>query len=257
MPKWDDETAIGGNRKKFQTTQWSDVHKVKTHDKERRRSGINNLIKKYWKPVYCYLKRKGYPNEAAKDLTQGFFHEIVLGRDLIQQADEAKGKFRTFLLTALNRYVTSIYRKETAKKRLPENGLAQLKDDTLLNLSSAQSEKTPEQVFHYTWATDLLDEVLAKVRKECCSTGKTIHWEVFRVKVLAPILDNAEVPSLAELRKKYSIESERKASNMAITVKRRFAKVLRHHLRQFVQSDSEVEDEFRELVEILSKCGAA
>ena len=247
----------GGAKSSFRTTRWSDVHKVKTHDKERRRAGINNLIKKYWKPVYCYLKRKGYPNEAAKDLTQGFFHEIVLGRDLIQQADEAKGKFRTFLLTALDRYVTSIYRKETAKKRLPENGLAQLKDDTLLNLSSAQSEKTPEQVFHYTWATDLLDEVLAKVRKECCSTGKTIHWEVFRVKVLAPILDNAEVPSLAELRKKYSIESERKASNMAITVKRRFAKVLRHHLRQFVQSDSEVEDEFRELVEILSKCGAA
>jgi RNA polymerase sigma-70 factor (ECF subfamily) len=137
---------------------------------------------------------------------------------LIQQANQAKGKFRTFLLTALDRYVTSIYRKETAKKRLPEKGLAQLEDDALLDLPLAQSEKNPEQVFHYTWATDLLDEVLDKVREEYCSTGKTIHWEVFRVKILAPIFDNAEVPSLAELRKKYSIESERKASNMAITV---------------------------------------
>lgn len=257
MSKRDQETTMGGKRGSFQTTQWSDLRRAKTRDKERRRSSVNNLLKRYWKPVYCYLRRKGYTNENAKDLTQGFFHEIVLGRELIQQANQAKGKFRTFLLTALDRYVTSIYRKETAKKRLPEKGLAQLEDDALLDLPLAQSEKNPEQVFHYTWATDLLDEVLDKVREEYCSTGKTIHWEVFRVKILAPIFDNAEVPSLAELRKKYSIESERKASNMAITVKRRFATVLRHHLRQFVQSDSEVEEEFRELVEILSKCGAA
>ncbi len=257
MPKRDQDTTIGGTKGSFRTTRWSEVHEARTNDKEHRRSSINNLIKKYWKPVYCYLRRKGYSNEHAKDLTQGFFYEIVLGRDLIQQADQAKGKFRTFLLTALDRYVTSIYRKETAKKRFPVNGFSLLKDDTLLDLSTSQPEKTPEQVFHYAWATDLLDEVLAKVKEEYCSTGRTIHWEVFRVKVLAPILDNAEVPSLAKLRKKYRVGSERKVSNMVITVKRRFATVLRHHLRQFVQSDSEVEEEIRELVKILSKCGAA
>jgi hypothetical protein len=120
-------------------------------------------------------------------------------------------------------------------------------------LPAAHSERTPEQVFHYTWATALLDEVLVKVREEYCSTGRTIHWEVFHSKVLSPILDNAEVPSLAELCKKYSIASERKASNLVITVKRRFAAVLRHNLRQFVQSDSEVEEEYAELLKILFK----
>lgn len=257
MSKRNQETTMGGKIGSFQTTQWSDIRRAKTSDQERRRLSVNNLLRRYWKPVYCYLKHKGYTNENAKDLTQGFFHEIVLGRELFQQADQTKGKFRTFLLTALDRYATSIYRKETAKKRLPKHGLAQLETAALPDLPTMQSRKTPEQVFHYAWATNLLDQVLAKVREEYCSTDRVIHWEVFRATILVPILDNTKAPSLNELCEKYGIKSEKKASNMTITVKRRFSTVLRHHLRQFVQSDSEAEDEFRELVEILSEGGAA
>jgi hypothetical protein len=120
-----------------------------------------------------------------------------------------------------------------------------------------KSEARPELVFHYTWATNLLDQVLGKVREEYCSTGRTTYWEVFRLKILAPVFENVEAPSLEEICNKYAVESEKRASNMVITVKRRFASVLRQQLRQFVQSDSEVEDEFRALVEILSEGGAA
>lgn len=257
MSKRDQETTMGGKRDSFQTTRWSDLRRAKTHDQERRRASVDNLLRRYWKPVYCYLKRKGYTNENAKDLTQGFFYEIVLGRELIQQADQTKGKFRTFLLTALDRYVTSVYRKETAKKRLPAYGLAQLKVTELPVLPTARSTTTPEQVFHYAWATNMLDQVLDKLQEEYCSTGRKAHWEVFQAKILVPILENVEPHSLAELCDMLGIEREKKASNMIITVKRRFSALLRHHLRQFVQSDSEVEDEFRELIEILSHGGAA
>jgi hypothetical protein len=135
--------------------------------------------------------------------------------------------------------------------------LAEFEAAALPDLPTVQSRKTPEQAFHYAWATNLLDQVLAKVREEYCSTDRVTHWEVFRATILVPILDNIEVPSLTELCEKYGIESEKRVSNMTITVKRRFSSVLRHHLRQFVQSDSEAEDEFRELVEILSEGGAA
>jgi len=248
---------MGGTKDAFETTRWSRIRRARTHDQEHRRASVNNLLKRYWKPVYCYLRHKGYTNENAKDLTQGFFHEIVLGRELIQQADQTKGRFRTFLLTALDRYVTSIYRKETAKKRLPGRGLAHLEAAQFPDLPVARSKSTPEQVFHYAWATNLLDQVLAKVKNEYCNTGRLAYWEVFQAKLLVPIFDNTQAPSLAELCKKYSIESEKKASNMIITVKRRFATVLRHHLEQFVKSEAEVEDEFRQLVEILSEGGAA
>lgn len=257
MSKRDKETTIGGAKGSFETTRWTQIQKAKTHDQERQQASVNNLLNRYWKPVYCYLRHKGYNNENAKDLTQGFFHEIVLGRELIQQADQTKGRFRTFLLTALDRYVTSIYRKETAKKRLPEHGLAQLENADLPGLQLGESKATPELAFHYSWATSLLDEVLAKVRDEYCSTGRATYWEVFHATVVAPIFDNTEAPSLTELCDKYDIVSEKKASNMSITVKRRFATTLRNHLRQFVESDSEVDDEFRALVEILSESGAA
>jgi len=248
---------MGGAKGSFETTHWSDIGKAKTHNGARRRASVDNLLRRYWKPVYCCLRHKGYSNENAKDLTQGFFHEIVLGRELIQHADQAKGRFRTFLLTALDRYVTSVYRKETAKKRLPKYGLAALDATGLPDMPMDKSERRPELVFHYTWATNLLDQVLAQVREEYCGTSRTTYWEVFRLKILAPIFENVEAPSLEDICEKYAVESEKRASNMVITVKRRFSSVLRQQLRQFVQSDSEVEDEFRALVEILSEGGAA
>ena len=256
MSKDNRDTSMGGSGHIFQTTRWSDIRGAGTQDEQRRKLSVDNLIGKYWKPVYCYLRRKGYENEIAKDLTQGFFHEIVLGRELIQQADQVKGRFRTFLLTALDRYVTSVYRKETAKKRLPKHGMIQLETAILSNIPKAQLQEPPEQVFNYAWASNVLDKVLADVREEYCSTGMETHWAVFRIKVLDPILEDVEAPPFAEICKKYNIESESKASNMIITVKRRFGVVLRRCLRQFVQSDSEIEDEYNQLIEILSKGGA-
>ena len=73
--------------------------------------------------MYCYLRRKNYDNERAKDLTQGFFHEVVLNRALIERADQAKGRFRSFLLHALNEYLIDEQRKETAQKRIPKDKL--------------------------------------------------------------------------------------------------------------------------------------
>lgn len=247
---------MGGDGDVFQTTRWSGIRDAGTQDEQRRKHNVNNLIRKYWKPVYYYLRRKGYDNEIAKDLTQGFFYEVVLGRELIQQADQAKGRFRTFLLTALDRYVTSVHRKETAKKRLPKHGMKHLEPEILSNIPPEQLQEPPEQVFNYAWASNLLDQVLTEVRDEYCSTGMEIHWEVFRIKILEPILEDAQAPSFAEICKKYSIESESRASNMIITVKRRFGVILKRCLRQFVQSDSEIEDEYNQLIEILSKGSA-
>ena len=253
MAKIHDKTTMGGMKSVFQTTIWTEIRSAKTNDRARKRTIIDSLLRKYWKPVYCYLRSKGYSNESAKDLTQGFFHEIVLGRNLIQQADQNKGRFRTFLLTTLNRYITDIHRRDTAKKRKPMEATVQLEPANLPNLPAKQSEAEPEQVFHYAWASNLLDEVLTKVKDEYYSTGKSTHWEVFNAKVLTPIVENAKPSSLAKICAKYGLEKPSQASNMIITVKRRFRVVLERQMRQIVRSDLELEEEFRELLEILSK----
>ncbi|MHC4281600.1 MAG: hypothetical protein ACYSWZ_01295, partial [Planctomycetota bacterium] len=86
----DDYTDIGGTGEVFLTTHWSLIQGLDSGDKGGNRALIGLLMNRYWKPIYCYLRRKGYNNEQAKDLTQGFFHEVVLERHLIENADAAK-----------------------------------------------------------------------------------------------------------------------------------------------------------------------
>ncbi len=257
MPTRRDDTTMGGDQCGFRTTRWTEVERAKTRHERRRQACVNNLMERYWKPVYLCLRRKGHSNDDAKDLTQGFFCEVVLGRELIQQAEQAKGRFRTFLLTALDRYVTSVHRKETAKKRRPNCGLVSLEVDGLPDMPADEAETSPEHAFHYAWATSVLDQVLAKVQEEYCGTNRSAHWEVFLRKVLLPILEGTEEPPLSEVCKLCDIDMKKQASNMLITVRRRFAVILRRVLRQHVKSDSQVEQELSDLLEILGKGRAA
>ena len=104
-----DPTRMGGARQAFLTTQWSLIDDIQ-EGRDRDSALIGFLLKQYWKPVYCYLRHTGHHNEQAKDLTQGFFHEVVLNRDLVGRADSSRGRFRAFLLHALKQY---------ANKRVP------------------------------------------------------------------------------------------------------------------------------------------
>jgi hypothetical protein len=124
--KHDDMTDMGGAGQAFLTTQWSIIENVGSSDEDRNKALIGLLLSKYWKPVYCYLRRKGHNNEQAKDLTQGFFHEVVLGRNLIQKADQSKGRFRSFLLITLNRYLITAETGQAAQKRIPKSKLVSL-----------------------------------------------------------------------------------------------------------------------------------
>jgi len=76
----DDQTEMGGGQVRFLTTHWSIIEAVASDEKDNNRVLIGSLLKRYWKPVYCYLRRHGYGNEEAKDLTQAFFLEVVMYR---------------------------------------------------------------------------------------------------------------------------------------------------------------------------------
>ena len=120
-----DRTSMGGQREAFLTTHWSLIEDLKEHG-DRDRALIGLLLERYWKPIYCFLRRKGYNNEQAKDLTQGFLHEVVLNRHLVERAENSKGRFRSLLLHALNQYLVDQQRKETAQKRIPKDKLVPL-----------------------------------------------------------------------------------------------------------------------------------
>jgi len=241
---------MGGANESFETTCWTRLGELGSLDGAGRKAMTDHLIGRYWKPVYCYLRSKGFNNESAKDTTQGFFFEIVLEKGLFSQADEAKGRFRTFLLTALDRYVIDEFRYQSAQKRSP-TALQSLEMPELPDLPEDHREARPDQVFHYAWASQLLDEVLTQVYTECLNRGQTIHWEVFNQRVLQPIRSHTSPVPIPELCRTLAIASESQASNMIVTVKRRFQRILFDRLQEVVGSEAELDSEYRDLIEIL------
>lgn len=241
---------MGGSKETFLTTHWSLIDEIK-EGADQDQSLIGSLLGRNWKPVYCYLRRKGYDNDQAKDLTQGFFHEVVLNRDLVQRAEQSKGRFRTFLLHALNHYVINVKRKQTVQTRIPKDRMVPLDAVDPSVLAQTLSEASPEDSYNYTWLSALLDQTLSELRVECRNEGLYLHWQVFCDRVVEPTLHDAAAPSLTDVCQKYGINDEKKAANMTVTVKRRFQKILKRHVRSTVASDADVDDELREIMRFL------
>jgi len=249
-------TTMGGSYGAFQTTEWTVIDYIRSGDHSSSTVLTNDLLKKYWKPVYCYVRRKSFDNEQAKDLTQSFFQEIVLKRALIEHADKSRGRFRTFLLTALQQYMAEAHRKQSSRKAKPKGFLLSLDELRPTQMPEAPAEYSPEDSFHYAWAAQLLDQLLEEVETKCRTDGKATHWQVFHDKVLRPIMEGTDAPSMEEICRRYDIESPDKASNMIVTVNRRFRATLTRHIRRSVMLDCEVDEEFQELIEIFAKGSA-
>jgi RNA polymerase sigma-70 factor (ECF subfamily) len=242
-----DYTDMGGVGEAFLTTHWSIIENVGSSDDDRNQALISLLMSKYWKPVYCYLRRKGYDNEQAKDLTQGFFHEVVLGRGLIQKADQSKGRFRPYLLLALNRYLINIREEETAQKRIPKDRLVPLDPIEPPDLPPSVTQLAPEETFNYAWVSALLEQVLAEVQKKCHERDLMLHWQVFRDRIVRPILNRSAPLSMKEICDRYNIADTIKASNMITTVKRLFQTILKQHVRNSVMSDEDTAEELAQI----------
>ena len=240
-----DQTDLGGKGEAFLTTHWSLVEHIQAEHGDR--ALIGALLARYWKPVYCYLRHKGYGNEEAKDLTQGFFHEVVLSRNLVQRADRSKGRFRTFLLHALNQHLINEQRRQTRQKRTPKGTLVPLEIVTAPPVPEEVCTSSPEDAYTYAWLAALLDQIVSEVEAACRADGMETHWLLFRDRVVRPILTDSEAPSLAEICATYGVADERKASNMITTVKRRLQKALTQYLRNTASSDKEIREEFAEL----------
>jgi DNA-directed RNA polymerase specialized sigma24 family protein len=238
----------------FIMTQWAEISAARTLDPERRRKAVGRIMGRYWKPVYAYLRKKGNNHDLAADLVQGFFIKVI-ERDLIQQADSDRGRFRSLLLTALDHYVRDEYEKETTHKRRPDGGVNSL-DAFDVPPPLPAMEASPQQAYVYAWASQLLDDVLADVEAQCRQAGQAPHWQVFRQTVVEPTLFGIKKPTMQRLCRELNIDTPKQAAAMNVTVKGRFKRVLRTHVLEFVASEEEVDSEIGDLMEILSKAGA-
>lgn len=239
-----DYTALGGMNTQFPQTEWTRIIEPAIG-----RNIQNELVRRYWKPIYCYLRHKSYSNEEAKDLTQGFFTEIILDSNLFNNIDRSKGRFRSLLITALNHYIIDVARHDKRLKRHP-GILVPLKDDLC---KSMESLADPEAAFDYAWVTDVLNETLKTLEAECRRDGLGQHWEAFQARILYPIFEKKTPESIRAIGQRLGIANDAGISNMIVTVKRRFKQLLERNMSKYIDSDEDVSLEIRRLLDLFGR----
>lgn len=230
---------------RFPTTQWSLV--------ARGREGLAVLFDRYRPALLAHLRfKKRMQSVDAEDAVQGFVAMHLVEKDLLAGADQNRGKFRTYLLTALDRYVSNERRSQRAIKR---GGQAGPKLDVNEYGGEAVVDEDVSSVFDVEWGRRVLDETLDRMRAEYKGSGRDDIWHVFDSRLIQPMLHGAETPAYDELVERCGLASPAQASNLLITGKRAFSKWLRAVIAEYVDNDEQIEEEIRDLITILGKPG--
>lgn len=170
-----------GPAQAFATTQWSVVLAAGGSDTLEAREALSRLCQTYWYPLYAYARRKGHSPQDAEDLTQGFFLEL-LSHNWIARADQSRGRFRSFLLMAFDRFAANQWDKARTRKRgghLRHVPLAMPDAESRFSREPADTA-TPQQAFEKQWALTVLDQVLARLRVEYVERGHAALFDALK-----------------------------------------------------------------------------
>jgi RNA polymerase sigma factor (sigma-70 family) len=158
---------------RFTTTLWTQVLAAPCNDE-----ALASLCRKYWYPLYAFLRRSGVSSHEAEDLTQGFFAQLLSKRGL-ETVRREYGRFRSFLLASLRHFVADQRDRASAAKRSPRLPLFELDAQTAEDRYRLEpvERRNPETIFERCWALTLLKEALAALECEYVTSGK---GEIFR-----------------------------------------------------------------------------
>jgi RNA polymerase sigma-70 factor (ECF subfamily) len=245
-----DNTSCGpsGQAAVFATTHWSVVVAAGQRDSARSAEALEVLCRQYWPPVYAFIRRRGHGPDDAQDLTQEFFSRL-LERNYVESADAAKGRFRTFLLTAVTRFLVNERERAQAQKR--GGSRVHFSLDDLTPEEGVRNEPaeiaTPETIYERRWAETVLEAVLARLRQEYESAGERERFEI-----LKPFLAGEKQPKAGtQLVAQLGI-TESSAYSAVHRLRKRYGELLREEIAHTVNRPEEIEEELRYLVRVLS-----
>jgi RNA polymerase sigma factor (sigma-70 family) len=232
----------------FVTTRWSVVLAAGHGDTTRAADALAHLCETYWYPLYAYARRQGWSPPDAQDLTQEFFARLLAG-NWIGEADRQRGRFRSFLLSAMKHFMANEWNKAQTQKRGGGQTILSLNDDAAehrYRLEPAE-QVTPESLFERRWALTLLEGVLARLEEEYRSEGKQGWFEAMRP---ALTTDRGDL-NYAEIAERLGIAET--AGRVAVhRLRQRYRQLIRAEVAGTVASPEEVEAEMHHLFEVLT-----
>lgn len=246
---FDDSKQPRSQPSPFLTTHWSAVRRAGDADDSRNAEALEELCGAYWHPVYAYIRRRGFPSEDARDLTQGLFADL-LSRAGLAQADPGRGRFRTFLLAAAGNYISKQREKAAAIKRgagVPALSLDWASGEEFFQLESGERFE-PERLFDRRWAHQLSKLALERLKFETDSEGSGGRFEVLGKYLLAEPEPGAYQSHALELG--ISVNG---VKTIVRRLRLRFGAILREEVARTVAGESEVEDELRYLLSVHSE----
>jgi RNA polymerase sigma factor (sigma-70 family) len=233
----------------FVSTRWTVVLSAGDPASPHAATALEALCRAYWYPLYAYVRRRGHSPPDAQDLTQEFFARL-LEHNWVAHADRHKGRFRSFLLMAMKRFLAKEWEKVKAIKRGGRVRLVPLQLDTAEARYTREPADTctPEQVFEKQWALALLDSVLNRLRKDYGQEGK---GELFHT--LEPcLIGRRETQPYAALASHLGMTEG--AVKMAVCrLRERYRACLKEEIGHTVASAADVDEELGHLFRVLAR----
>lgn len=241
--------SISRRNERFTATHWSVVLAAAEGDSARARVALEALCHAYWYPLYAFVRRMGQSPPEAEDSVQGFF-ALCLEKNYLAAAQKEKGRFRSFLLLALKRFLA----KERDKSRARKRGGGQ-KPIALDGLTAEQRYAlepaeylSADRLFERRWALTLLEQVLSRLRDEQAAAGRLEAFEELKEFLLTggrgtPYQEVGTRLGLSEGAVKVAVHR----------LRQRYRVLLEEAIENTVASPGEVEEERRFLLEVLSR----
>ena len=230
----------------FTTTHWSVVLKAQT-ESPAAQDALEKLCRAYWRPIYSFVQRQGIGPEEAKDITQGFFADLLEHKSLTAVRRE-KGRFRSYLLGALKYFLADQRRRVMAIKRgkgqrvIP---LEELRGDERSDMEPTDPV-TAEQIYERRWASTVLERVLGLLKNEYVAAGNAALFD--SLTQLLP--DEPGAPSQADIAAQLGMTAN--AVRQAFhRFRQRYQLLLREEIAHTVATPGDVEDELRHLIAVV------
>jgi|SRR5882672_2968646 len=164
----------------FPTTHWSLLAKATLNGETEARSALDELCRRYWKPLNQFIRARNYSQAEAQDLTQEFLLHLM-EHGTFRRSDPFRGKFRSFLLGALANFLSHERERRLAQKRGGE--VPHLSIDTLgaeQQLSDPRLQNEEVAAFDRAWALTIVRAALDHVERDYVAAGKAELFIILR-----------------------------------------------------------------------------